>query len=238
MSENINISFIPKKPLARNEMSRRRPLFGISFIISLTIALISIGFATNGYFTLRSAEKQRQIAITELDSYITSLDEEDIIKNLEEEKKFVQQTTVAKKLLYEHVAPSKIFAYLEEKTPTRVAYNNFSYVKSGEVVSIKMNGTIGSYGYLASLSQWYRNQDGISNVVFDGFSPSDGSDGESGIGFMFQADLYPNIILYSDEKQKEHASEYSITSGLDDVDIDESDFVPQGSILDVPSGDE
>ena len=199
MSENINISFIPKKPLARKEVLRRRPAFGISFVVSLAVTLISIGFATNGYFTLKAAEQEKEKAMQELDDYVAELEEKKdkdgktLLENINEERVFVQRTRIAKMLLENHVAPSKIFTYLEETTPTKVEYHNFFYSKSGNTVNINMNGSVGSYGLLAALSQWYKDQsEVITELTFGGFSPNS----EGGVSFSFQGVLYPNLISY------------------------------------------
>ncbi len=199
MSENINISFIPKKPLARKEAFKRQSVFGISFLVSLTVALVSIGFATSGYFSLKVVEKERVEVMQELDNYIALLKEEKdedgktLLENINEEREFVQRTKIAKTLLENHIESSKIFTYLEQTTPTKVVYQNFSYSKVGDVVSISMGGNVGSYGLLASLSQWYKDQsDVIKELTFGGFSPNAGG----GVSFSFQAVLYPDLILY------------------------------------------
>ena len=222
MRDKTNISFIPKKPLARKEVLRRRPIFGVTFIVSIVIAFISIGFASRGYYILNKAEQQRGEAMKGFDKYIAQLQEENLLGKIDEERDFVQITKVAITLLENHVAPSKIFTYLEETTPTKVAYQNFSYSKSDETVSINMRGKIGSFELLAALSQWYKKQsDVITEFSFGGFSPDD----LGAVSFDFQAVLYPELISYV-EKTEEEETETDDVSTEDSADsLDDVEFL-------------
>lgn len=203
MNENVNISFIPKKPLARSESSRRRPGFGISFVISLTIAFLIIGVAVFQFFYIESLKKERYEKITALEQYEEDLQKRNVIHNLEQVKTFARQIDVAQSLLDRHIALSDLFDYLAEITPKRivgrssavdpVVFKSFSYTNAEKGVQITMSGTAANYAVLAALSQLYKTRsDVIRDYSLTGYGL--GKDGD--VNFSLIATLDPSLVSY------------------------------------------
>ena len=77
MNENVNISFIPKKPLARNETVRyRRSILGTASLVSFAITFLFVAGATYEFFYIeaKKAEKAEMIKkVTTMDPNILDM---------------------------------------------------------------------------------------------------------------------------------------------------------------------
>jgi hypothetical protein len=200
MSENVNISFIPKKPLARTEGGRRRPVFGISFLIVVTIAFCMIGVSIFQFFRVEELKKDRVALIEELETFEQDLKKEDIITDLEELKTLARQIDIAQSLLNKHIAPAELFRYIGSITPSGVVgknidpvtYSNFSYRYDEQGVQVTMNGEAASYGVLAALAQKYRKTPEIQDYTLGGMSLNS----EGGVDFSLTVTLDPSLVSY------------------------------------------
>ena len=201
MSENINVSFIPKKTLARGEKSRKRPLFGISFLISMLIALASIGFAASEYYSVHTLMTERDAKVQELVEYLEDLEKRNVLQKIKNVERFTRQVVVAEGLLSRHIAPSHIFAIIEETTPKQVSYGNFTYSRDDGSVSISMRGRADSYAILAATSLMYKAEPRLLGVELSGISFNQ----EGGVDFTFMGKLDPSIIGFMSEYRKDGA---------------------------------
>ena len=195
MSENINVSFIPKKSLAKSEFSRKRPLFGISFLISILIALGSMGFAVGEYYSVRTLTVERDTKVQELVEYLDDLEKREILQEIKDVERFTRQVIVAEGLLSRHVAPSHIFAIIEETTPKQVSYGNFTYSGEGDSVSVTMSGQADSYAILAATSLMYKAEPKFLDVELSGISFNQ----EGGVSFTFTGKLDSSVVGFMGE---------------------------------------
>jgi hypothetical protein len=222
MSDNVNISFIPKQPIARGGGLRNRPLFGISFLIAVTITFCIIGYATFQYFQIQTLEADRQAKIGELIKYKQELEDDKIIKELDDLRNTANEIDQAKKLLNSHVALTDLFDYIGNLAPDTIiidgekrsyidpiVFNSFSMVKGQDGIVVTMNGSASSYGTLAALTQYYREKKESSDVLKDfaisGFSPM--SDNRYSVNLVATLDqrLISYGCVYGDEATRASA---------------------------------
>ena len=194
MSENVNISFIPKKPLARNEGVRKhKPIATISFFISFFIAMIAIGVSVMQFIRVEAVERERIETIEKLKVYNDELERNDTIKEIEKNNEFVKRVDIVEGLLNKHVASTKIFDFLERTTAKKVRFSSFNFSKTEEDVTLTMAGEATSYEVVAALTPLYRKEGGVlKSFTIGGFSLTD----QGRISFNFTGIFNPSLISY------------------------------------------
>ena len=195
MNENVNISFIPKKPLARDEaVRRRRPLLTVSFLISFIVASVAIGASVVQFIRIETVEQERVETIEKLKVYNDKLKKDGTLKEIKEKSAFVKQIAVVSGLLNRHVASTELFAFLERTTPKQVSFDNFNLKKTEDAVKLTMKGQTVSYEALAALSQLYKKEKGILiDYTLTNFSLTD----KGRISFDFTGIFDPYLIDYT-----------------------------------------
>ncbi len=198
MNENVNISFIPKKPLARDEgVKRHKPVLNIVFLISFVIACVAIGVSAMRFMQIEDLEQERVEKIKELENYNKELEKREIIKNIEENRQFAKKITILKGILGRHIESTKLFSFLERTTPTQVSFKNFDFSDSGDVIQLKMNGQAASYEVLATLSGLYKEEkETLLYYSLTNFSLDD----TGNVSFNFSGIFKPSLILYDPEE--------------------------------------
>ena len=195
MNENVNISFIPKKPLARDEaVRRRRPLLTVSFLISFIVASVAIGASVVQFIRIETVEQERVETIEKLKVYNDKLKKDGTLKEIKEKSAFVKQIAVVSGLLNRHVASTELFVFLERTTPKQVSFDNFTLKKTEDSVKLTMKGQTVSYEALAALSQLYKKEKGIlTDYTLTNFSLTD----KGRISFDFTGIFDPYLIDYT-----------------------------------------
>jgi len=200
MNENVNISFIPKKPLARDEkVKRHKPVLNIVFLISFVVACGAIGMSTMRFIQIESLEQKRVEKIQELEDYNKELTEHKLIKEIEVNRQFARKIAVVKNILGHHVESTKLFTFLERTTPTQVSFKNFDFSSSGDVIQLKMNGQASSYKVLAALSGLYKQEkETLLHYSLTNFSLDD----TGSVSFNFSGIFAPSLISYDPEGEE------------------------------------
>jgi len=197
MNENVNISFIPKKPLAQSgALKRQRTLLTTSFLLSFIIAAVAVGVSFMQFFRIEKAEKEKIVTLKALGDYNKELQEKDIIKNIKQKSEFTKQIDIAETLLNRHVASTKLFEFLELTTPKQVSYSNFSFKGSEETLTLSMKGETTSYEALAALSLLYKGNETLKSFTLANFSLTE----KGRVSFDFTGELSPSFISYLDDQ--------------------------------------
>ncbi|MCK5592036.1 MAG: hypothetical protein KAI72_08780, partial [Candidatus Pacebacteria bacterium] len=110
---------------------------------------------------------------------------------------------VAEGLLSRHVAPSHIFAIIEETTPKQVSYGNLTYSGVGDSISISMRGRADSYAILAATSLMYKAEPRLLEVELSGISFNQ----EGGVDFTFMSKLDPSVVGFMSEYREGDAAD-------------------------------
>lgn len=210
MSENVNISFIPKKSLAHTKSVQYRSILGVSVLIPLAITFGVIGYSVWEYAQVQSLTKDRNDKITYLEDYENKLEQDTVtIRQIDELKSLIKQIDMASVLLNKHVALTDLFNYIGTITPSKsispdgieslkpVTYQSFSYLKSPEGVRITMTGQADTYAILGALSQLYKKKTQEKPATMLEFTLSGFSENKEGkIGFTLNALINPDRISY------------------------------------------
>lgn len=197
-----NISFIPKKPIAKNEFARRRPLFSYSFFIALVIALFAMAFAIKNYIELDQANEELALAKSNLVAYSQQFSG-GFNKDIQDIKILSQQIAIAEGLLERHVAVSNLFEYIGKITPSNVvgsksnrkivSFSNFSYKKDADSIQISMSGEASEYAVLAAFSRALKERsDVIKSYRITGVALTT----KGTVQFAFSATLDTGLVSY------------------------------------------
>jgi hypothetical protein len=204
-----NISFIPKKPLAKNEFSRRRPLFSYSFFVALIISLFAMAFAIVNFIKLESLKKDLVLEKQKLVEYSEEKFGEKFKNRTTDIKTFAQNIEIAKILLKRHIVVSNLIQYIGEITPSNitglpsskkiVSFNNFSYKNDSGRAQVSMSGEAENYVILSAFSQALKDKEKagktkyvtsyqISNIVLTE---------NKNVQFSFTATFDPDLTSYA-----------------------------------------
>ena len=197
MNDNIKISFIPQKPLARGEtVLRGRPKFGLSFIISITILTLTllgaVGQAVYINYQGKKNDEMRKI----LSDYNSKLEGNNILSQIDSLRLLEQKMVNVRGLLGKHRATSEIFSFLERTTPDIISFNDYSFkAESDSVVSVILKGRASGYDAIAYLSKVYDSEKSlIMDYTFSSFSLDD----KGGVVFNVLLNIDPDALLYSE----------------------------------------
>jgi len=200
---NTKISFIPKKPLSRRLDRSSRPM---SLLLFLSFALFFITLAAYGGLYLYNINFKSGIEVKaeELKVEKEKADPTGAIKDAKELQSKINNT---KSLLSKHVAPSRIFGFLEDVTLGSIFFDKLTLEKatvddnkiSDKNISgflIKMNGIAPGYTSLAYQSDVLRGEV-VDGTKISGFSIDNVSLDEAGkVSFELSAVLPQPFLLY------------------------------------------
>ena len=137
-------SFIPKQPKARSSRGggiRKIYVFSyVSYVLFFGTLLAVIGLFLFQVQLERSLANLKSDLAIERDSFSQS--------DIERVREFEQRIVVATELLNEHVAPSQIFAALEQNTVRPVELSEFSFERNGQLFDMNVSGVARSFNDL------------------------------------------------------------------------------------------
>jgi hypothetical protein len=172
MNDNVKISFIPKKPLAKGEFVRAgSPIFGLTFIIatSIVVLMVIIALGEIGWKEYRTLEKNK--LIIELKAEVEILETTDVFRELESIRALERRIKLTSDVLSQHIASSRMLEFVEETTLPQTNFKNYDYVYNTETgyVNLTMDGIAPSFADLAAQSAVYRKDGRIQNFNIDKF---------------------------------------------------------------------
>lgn len=191
MEPQFKTSFIPKKPIQPSLETLSDHKTGINFfmliamIIFITAILLTAGVFVYK-FTLKGAIESQ-------------------LRTLEKARQSFEPTFIAgasrlntrivnvNKILNNHLAPSAVFALLQEFTLQTISFNRFLF-EDGDDGSIKItaSGEADSFRSIVLQSDKFGQSGYLRDVLFAGLEPN-----ESGnVNFTMEASLDPQLVLY------------------------------------------
>ncbi|MCH7882938.1 hypothetical protein IIA95_00800 [Patescibacteria group bacterium] len=175
-------TLIPKTTMARvSYRSRGLGLFlagsGLFFAITLLVSL--------GLFFYKGLLANQMDEFKNVLSRVESEFEPALIVEL---RQTAEGIDIVKGLLRNHVAPSRLFKFLEENTLPDTRFSRFSYTSEGVV----MSGTTRSYTTFAQQSRVFEKHPLVKDVRFSGFSL-----GRAGfVNYNVELMMDPSLLLY------------------------------------------
>lgn len=183
-------SFIPKKPLAPAPPpppSRGASLLLVAsaFVFAGSL-LLTVGVYFWGVLSERDIASKKESLERARSAF-----EPASIRKLERLSKRLQ---ISKSILSNHLAPSELFAVLEEATLENVRFSSmdFSVDQTTNLGSLTMKGQARTYGALARQSDVFGKTAGVKNPVFGDLT----LDQRGNVVFTFTAEVDPVVLRY------------------------------------------
>lgn len=193
----FNTSFIPKKPVATPSATSKSG--GVNFkrkgpnllsLIGLFIFLVSV-VATGGvYFWKIQIENQIADQIENLKQARNEFDEQTIANA----NRLNERIIAVDNILENHVAPSNVFAILEESILQSIRLRSFSYTSQDDG-TVKISGSGNALGYEGVVVQ--SDKFGETGLFRDTIFSNVQTAQDQSVNFNFSAAMDKNIFLYS-----------------------------------------
>jgi hypothetical protein len=211
MDNQIKTSFIPRKPLTMGgdipvaNAYHEHKTTPIHTLFSLVATVIFLA-ACLGYGGVFLWEKQLESKIAR--------QEADMKKTLQEfDENFIKEVTrldtrikEATKIIYNHVSPSTLYAFLSTYTLETVSFSKFN-LQDNKDGTLKLSGEGDALRYesIVLQSDEFGRSRFLRNVLFSDLQSSELGDS---VGFTFEAQLDPRLILYRDkDKLRDNTSD-------------------------------
>ncbi len=230
MEQNFQTSFIPKKPMMRENVTYSRPIgffTVIALFILLTVVLVSGAFYFyKGVVTKNLASMSNDLALAK------NRFEPEKISEL---KLLDRRLEAGREVLSKHIMITPIFQALQAITMKTIRYTDFSYTFSGDLgtrVKVKMSGVALGYSYLALQSDLYAQSKNFFNPIFSNLTLNE----KGNVVFDLEFDVDPSFVDYKLNlltAQKEQAGQNLLNAeSLNDLELDAS--VPELPELSFP----
>ncbi len=190
MEQNFQTSFIPKKPLIKEDAVSSRPV-SIFLVISLFI-LFAVLLATGGLYFYRGILNK---SIAEMENTLA------LARNRFEPSKIAELQVLDKRLrassevLSKHITVTPIFSALEQLTMKTVRFTKFSYVLNTDkniAIDIKMSGQAIGYRSIALQSDLFAQNKNLIDPVFSNLT----LDQSGNVLFDLEFSVDPSFVNY------------------------------------------
>lgn len=164
-------SFIPKKPLLKEDYRERRGSAGISVIIGGILFVVSLGLAAGVYFyeekVYQELETKKEILRNTQEAF-----DPDFIREL---SRLSKRMAHAKSLLDSHLLFTPFFRHLEEKTLKAVRFESFEYrdTMSGPLVEVLLEGEAENFTSIALQADAFNESTLVQAPLFSDFDLTD-----------------------------------------------------------------
>jgi hypothetical protein len=198
MDNNIQTSFIPKKPIVEDSKisSSSVSLFLVVAIIIFLVSLSLMAWVTFTKTNLINQIKENKAIIEKNKGEFEAGTIESILR-LDSRIKVVQS------LIDNHVVVSPIFNFLEQRTLKSIRFKNFKFYNSGkaadgsDIVKVEMSGQAKDFKTIALQANEFGKieyRDSIKEPVFSDLNLT----ADASVSFSFSAYVIPKFISYRD----------------------------------------
>ena len=190
MDQNFQTSFIPKKPIVKEDVVSSRPT-SVFLIIALFV-LFTVLVATGGLYFYKTIIAKK---ITDLKSTLN------LAKNRFEPSKITELQVLDKRLkasteiLAKHTTVSPIFQALEQITMKTVRFTKFSYdlgTGNNATIDVKMSGVAIGYRSIALQSDLFAKNKNLMHPVFSNLT----LDNSGNVLFDLEFSVDPSFLNY------------------------------------------
>jgi hypothetical protein len=190
MDQNFQTSFIPKKPIIKENAVSSRPV-GILLVISLLI-LFLVFLATGGlYFykgvvTKQIIKKDESLALAKNDFEISKIAELQVLD---------KRLRAATEILSNHISVTPIFDVLEQITMKTVRFTKFNYdfgIDKQATINIKMSGLAIGYRSVALQADLFAKNKNFINPIFSNLT----LDNTGNVLFDLEFSVDPDFVNY------------------------------------------
>ncbi len=190
MEQNFQTSFIPKKPMVKENAVSARPI-GI-FLIASLLVLFTVLIATGGLYFYKGVVMK---SIADMEKTLT------LAKSRFEPAKIAELQVLDKRLkasseiLSKHIAITPIFKILGDITMKTVRFTKFSYDLENDkdiIVNIKMSGIAIGYRSVALQSDLFAKNKNLIDPVFSNLALDD----KGNVLFDLEFSVDPSFVNY------------------------------------------
>ncbi len=191
MEQNFQTSFIPKKPIIKENTTYGGRSVSVFFIISIFV-LITVLIVTGGLFLYKGILTKK---ISDMQNTLN------LAKNRFEPSKIVELQTFDKRLissseiLSKHITIIPIFNALEQLTMKSVRFTNFSYSLGSDdkaTINVKMSGVAIGYRSIALQSDLFAKNKNLIDPVFSNLA----LDNSGNVLFDLEFLVDPSFVNY------------------------------------------
>ena len=198
MSDNIKISFIPKKPIAQGQYLRRgRPVIGLAFTLAfLVVTLVVIVSGAELFYKYNRTEikDNKLVELQDFNSYLENGPDSEAIEDI---RIFQKRVAVVRDMLEGHIALNVLFDFIHNTTLSDVSFSTFDFEAdiTQEHVNVTLNGIAPSYEALAYYSLGIESE---SKFVKSIFIDSIKQDEDENVNFTIEINLDADALRYSE----------------------------------------
>lgn len=189
--DNNKISFIPKKSLARTDLSGKHPL-SLFLTLSFSVFLITCAVYGGAYIYAQTLEKGIDIKKKELQDLRNKFD----LSIVDKAKDLKARMKSAQELVDGHTALSSFFDFLEQATLRSVGYSSFQYSNKDGKLEISLMGMAPDYASVALQRDGFtletENKGHLSSFSIGNYR----LDESGNVSFAIKASLNPSLFLY------------------------------------------
>lgn len=193
---NLQISFIPKKPLAPKRASGDGTLSSLFLLISVIIFVASGLILGGAYLWKQQLVKQVAAGASDLIRVKDSLESEVIV--FEDLVRFNKKIEVTNFLINQHKTIRPFLALLGESTLKTVRFRNLNYkILDSGGAEVRMNGEAASFNSVAQQSANFAKTKKLSNIVFSNLNVGR----DNMVVFDFSTALKDSFVSYVNFKE-------------------------------------
>lgn len=192
----VQTSFIPKKPLTSFDGKEGAGISAIFKFLSIIVFVIALSVYGGGLFYVKVLNSSIATLNSELNKVQAALKDRDLV--MKEMVKFDSKLNNVSMLLERHISLRNLFAFLEENTMSRLRFNEFSYLDTGNgSIDLRLSGEAKSYGTIANQSREFINSKKFGDKDFTDIIFSDFNPGLTGnVVFKATAKVMPELVYY------------------------------------------
>jgi len=190
MESPVQSSFIPRDAgtPSRVQSGGRGGLSELFLLISILLLVVSGALAAGVFLYTQYLETSTKSKLDQLNRAEAAFDPS-LVQQL---TRLDNRMRAGEALLSAHVAPSQLFATLEQTTAQDISFSSLSYDASDPTqISLKMNGVAGSVNSIALQAQLFSQSGLITSPIFSNIDAE-----QDGIHFSFSGLVNPSAISY------------------------------------------
>jgi hypothetical protein len=190
METGIKSSFIPQSPVMGGPSERRRSSgssFDFFVIIGLVLFVASATLAAGVFLYVQFLESSNASKLDQLERAKQAF-EPALIQEL---TRLDDRMRAADAVLGGHIAPTALFALLEQLTLQTVSFSSFDYATANDTITITMQGLAQSVNSIALQADLLSRSGTITNPIFSDINRQIG-----GVRFNFTAEVRREALNY------------------------------------------
>lgn len=210
MDSNSQISFIPKRSLAKRDLLGRQPV-SLFLVLSFSVFFITSAVFGGSYFYARSLSNGIDAKKAELSGLKSKFD----LSIIDKAKDLRAQIGHAQEIIGGHISLNSFFEYLGQITLRSVGYRSFEFSQKDGKLEVSLSGTAPDFASLAlqrdALALETGGKEHLANFSMGNYA----LDQSGNVNFTLKATLNPSQFLYKNTLSGISAASVQTVAGSD-----------------------